>query len=68
MVLVPSHEQEKHQVGPISIYVSWSAKFFHYTEVFIVLSSLWEVGVDITEAVLKGTEVDSIAGVSSNSI
>ena len=33
-----------------------------------MLSSLWEVGVDIMEAALKGTEVDSIAGVSSNSI
>lgn len=38
---------------------------WNFLDVFIVLSSLWEVGVDITEAVLKGTEVDSIAGVSS---
>lgn len=36
-------------------------------EVFIVLSSVWDVGVDIVEAVIVGAEVDSIAGVSSTS-
>lgn len=36
-------------------------------EVFIVLSSVWDVGVDIVEAVVVGAEVDSIAGVSSTS-
>ena len=34
-------------------------------EVFIVLSSVWDVGVDIVEAIIAGAEVDSIAGVSS---
>ena len=40
---------------------------FADVEVFIVLSSVWDVGVDIVEAVIVGAEVDSIAGVSSTS-
>ena len=54
--------------GEVTMVSSWWCHIGSISEVFIVLSSLWEVGVDIMEAALKGTEVDSIAGVSSNSI
>lgn len=44
----------------------WSEEWaWNYLDVFIVLSSVWDVGVDIVEAVIVGAEVDSIAGVSS---